>query len=131
MSLSGKMDLQNGSFDIFNFEETQSFITYSSCGVTLSYLSPGGKLVQLKKDLPENPIEIRIGSALISSGIQDDLGGGYVESTLAESANVIGKALAYANFSDASSLAKYETKMFVDQNGVNRTAVLLPVQLNT
>ena len=87
MSLSGKMDLQNGSFDIFNFEETQSFITYSSCGFTLSYLSPDGKLVQLKKSLPENPLEIRIGSALISSGIQDDIGGGYVESTLAESAN--------------------------------------------
>ena len=68
----------------------------------------------MKKELPENPLEIRIGSKLISSGIEDEYGGGYVESTTSETQNVIGRSLAFANFSNASSLDKFQTKSFVD-----------------
>jgi hypothetical protein len=128
MSISGQLDLPNKTFDIFGIPETQAIITMTPCNITLSYLSDG-VLVQFRKTLENNPLSIQIGSNLISSGIQDELGAGFLEPTTASGQNVVAKSLAHADFSVASSLGNFQQKTFIDQHGTQRVAILLPVTL--
>ena len=128
-SIAGILDIPNKTFDIFGVSETQSVITYGHCFVTLSYLNESGILIQFRKTLTQDPLSVEIGSNLISSGIQDELGAGYLEPTTAENQNVVAKSLAHANFSTASSLENFQQKVFVDQHGNERKAILLPVNL--
>ena len=130
-SLAGLLDIPNKTFDIFGVEETQAVVTMGSCFVTLSYLNSAGVLVQFRKTLVKDPLGIEIGSKLISSGIEDELGAGFLEPTTATGQNVVAKSLTHANFSIASSLDNFEQKTFTDQHGTVRKAILLPVCLVT
>jgi hypothetical protein len=66
----------------------------------------------LRKALPENPLNVHVGSKLISSGVQDEHGGGYVESANTESGNhVVGKSLGVVDWV-APDTSKFQTKTF-------------------
>ena len=107
MALAGKLNLTARNFDIFNYSESNTFITLGPCSITLSYLDEQGKLIQLKKDLPVDPLKVFIGSKLVSSDIQDELGGGFLEPTTAQNQNVVAKSLAFADFLLTSSLSNF------------------------
>ena len=113
-SLAGLLDIPNHTFDIFGVNETQAIVTMGSCFVTLSYLNSAGVLVQFRKTLTKDPLGIEIGTKLISSGIEDELGAGFLEPTTATGQNVVAKSLSHANFSIASSLDNFEQKTFTD-----------------
>ena len=127
--IAGQLNIPERTFDIFSMAETQAHITITPCLVTLSYLDTNGKVIQLKKTLDKNPLAVHVGSNLIASGIKDSLGGGYVEPTTAEGMNIVGKSIAHADFGISSTLEPFQQKSFVDQHGITRAAILLPVQL--
>ncbi len=129
MSIAGQIDLPNKTFDIFGVDEVQAAITMSSCNITLSYLNEDGILIQFRKTLEQDPLAVQIGSSLISSGVQDELGAGFLEPTTARDQNIVAKSLAHANFSVSSSLENFQHKVFTDQHGNERKAVLMPVVL--
>jgi hypothetical protein len=66
----------------------------------------------LRKALPENPLNVQVGSKIISSGVQDAHGGGYVEVANTENGNhVVGKSLGVVDW-DAVDTSKFQTKTF-------------------
>jgi hypothetical protein len=105
-------------FDLFNVAETNSLVSVTTTHVQLSYVDEQGQVIQLRKALPDNPLNVQVGSKLISSSVEDEHGGGFLESTNTESGNnVVGKSLAAVNW-DAIDTSKLQTKVFTDGNGL-------------
>jgi hypothetical protein len=126
---NGQFDFSGGqrSFDLFNAAETNTLVSVTTTHVQLSYVDENGQVIQLRKALPDNPLNVSIGSKLISSSVQDQHGGGFLESTNTVTGNnVVGKAIAEVNW-DAIDGSKFQTKVFTDANGCSQTAVLIPV----
>ena len=129
---AGKFNFSNGqkTFDIFAFDETAATITTSDCHIQLSYIDENGQVVQLKKELNQNPLAINIGTKLISSSVQDENGGGFLEPANGQLGNnFVAKSLAHVDFVNPSTYAKMHTREFTDQNGQTVTAVLVPVTM--
>jgi hypothetical protein len=102
-------------------------VSVSTTHVQLSYVNEQGQVIQLRKALGQNPLNVHVGSKMISSGVQDAHGGGFLETANTESGNhVVGKSLAVVDW-DAVDTSKFQTKTFQDTNGCSQTAVLLPV----
>jgi hypothetical protein len=117
---NGIFDFSNGqrTFDLFNVAETNSLVSVTTTHVQLSYVDEQGQVIQLRKALPDNPLNVQVGSKLISSSVEDEHGGGFLESTNTESGNnVVGKSLAAVNW-DAIDTSKLQTKVFTDGNGL-------------
>ena len=130
MSLSGKFDLEQGTFDLWAYNETVAVVSVTECHITLSYQDEDGQIIQLRKEHNINPLSINVGSKLITSSVADSDGAGYLEKTNGHvGQNVIAKSLAHVDFGNASTMTNYNTRTFTDSNSVVHTAVLLPVTL--
>lgn len=126
---NGLFDFSGGqsTFDLFHAQETNSLVSVTNTHVQLSYVDEAGQVIQLRKALPENPLNVHVGSKMISSSVQDAHGAGYLETTNTETGNhVVGKALGAVDW-DAIDTSKFQTKTFQDSNGCQQTAVLIPM----
>jgi hypothetical protein len=111
---NGAFDFTGGqsTFDLFHAAETNSLVSVTNSHVQLSYVDEQGQVIQLRKALPENPLNVYVGSKLISSSVQDEHGAGYLESANTESGNhVVGKSLAVVDW-DTIDTSNLQTKTF-------------------
>jgi hypothetical protein len=111
---NGAFDFTGGqsTFDLFHAAETNSLVSVTNSHVQLSYVDEQGQVIQLRKALPANPLNVHIGSKMISSSVEDEHGAGYLESANTESGNhVVGKSLAVVDW-DAIDTSKFQTKSF-------------------
>ena len=120
MLATGTINPDARTFDILGVAETNTSISVTNGSLRLAYTSPEGKFVQLVKTLNVDD-GVRVGDAMGRSPALDQGVGGYAQKTKKEPVAV---ALAAINWDDTSA---FTTRTFVDQNGVTRTAVLLPV----
>ena len=123
MLASGTIDPANRSFDIAAVQETNTSILTLNNTLRLSYLSESGELIQLVKQLDPVGDNISIGDTLGVSPAMEAGIGGYA--TRRPSGKI--RSLVNIDWNDTSNVV---TKTFIDDNGVTRTAVLLPVTLN-
>jgi hypothetical protein len=87
-------------------------VSVSTTHVQLSYVDEQGQVIQLRKALAENPLNVHVGSKMISSGVQDGDGGGFLETANTESGiHVVGKSLAVVDW-DAIDTSTFQTKTF-------------------
>jgi hypothetical protein len=111
---NGIFDFSGGqsTFDLFHVAETNSIVSVTNTHIQLSYVDEQGQVIQLRKALPENPLNVSIGSKMISSSVEDEHGAGYLESTNTESGNhVVGTSIAVVDW-DAIDTSKFQTKTF-------------------
>ena len=123
MLASGTIDPVNRNFDIAAVQETNTSIVTINNTLRLSYLSETGEYIQLTKQLNPTGNNIGVGDTLgVSPATENGVGG------LAQRVSLQGniKAIAPVDWGDTSNLT---TRTFTDDNGVTRTAVLLPVVL--
>ena len=124
MLSSGIIDPVNRTFDILGVNESATNISVIGGTLRLSYTSPEGKLVQLIKPLG-NDKNINIGDAIGVSKVTENGVGGFALKT---NLRPVARSLAAVNWNNTAHLT---TKTFQDENGMNRTAVLLPVVLQS
>ena len=124
MLSSGIIDPANRTFDILGVNESATNISVIGGTLRLSYTSPEGKLVQLIKPLG-NDKNINIGDAIGVSKVTENGVGGFALKT---NLRPVARSLAAVNWNNTAHLT---TKTFQDENGMNRTAVLLPVVLQS
>jgi hypothetical protein len=90
------------------------------------YRDETNNLIKLTKTLTNDPMVGMRGDYLVASDVKENYIGGYC--TLSKQNNktktCIGKLLA-----DTVDQTKFTFKTFADQNGVTRTALLVPVSL--
>jgi len=122
MLSSGIIDPEARTFDILGVNETATSIAVINGNLRLSYTSPEGKLVQLIKPL-SNDNKIQIGDAIGVSKVTENGVGGFAQKT---EQRPIARALTTVDWDNTSGLI---TRQFIDGNGINRTAVLLPVTM--
>jgi len=120
MLATGTINPATRTFDILGVNETNTSISVTNGSLRLAYTSPEGKFVQLVKNLNSDD-GVQVGDAIGLSPALDQGIGGYAQKT---KLNPVATALTSINWDDTSGLT---TRTFVDQNGVTRTAVLLPV----
>ncbi len=120
MLATGIIDPDARTFDILGVSETQTSITVVNGNLRLAYTDPNGTLVQLVKPLT-NSDGINIGDAIGLSQVLDNSIGGYGQKS---EKNSFATSLTSVDWNNVTHLT---TKSFVDQNGITRTAVLLPV----
>ena len=122
MLATGTINPTNRTFDIASVNETNTSISTINNTLKLSYTSENGELIQLVKQI--NPTEnVSIGDKLHISPVLETGLGGYAQRTTGDG---IAKALTSIDWNNTTGLT---TKSFTDDNGVSRTAVLLPVLL--
>ena len=124
MLSSGIIDPANRTFDILGVNESATNISVIGGTLRLSYTSPEGKLVQLIKPLG-NDKNINLGDAIGVSKVTENGVGGFALKT---NLRPVARSLAAVNWNNTAHLT---TKTFQDENGMNRTAVLLPVVLQS
>lgn len=124
MLATGTIDPINRNFDIDAIQEYNTNISIINNTLKLSYTMPTGQLVQLTKQLTTDD-NISIGDSLNLSQVTENSLGGYAQVTTGKGAC---KALTTIDWTDTSNLT---TKTFTDDNGVTRTAVLLPVLMSS
>lgn len=122
MLATGTINTQARTFDILGVNETQTSISIINGSLRLTYTSPAGKLVQLVKQL-DGTDAIKISDKIGLSPVQENGVGGFAHKT---TQHAVAKALAPVNWNNTGNLT---TRTFVDSNGLNRTAVLLPVTM--
>lgn len=130
--LSGKFNFENGqkTFDLFAYDETTALVHVTNCHIQLSYVNEQGEIVQLRKEIKQNPLIINVGSKLITSSITDEYGGGFLESANGQLGNnFVAKSLAHVDFTNTATMTKLQTRTFTDSGGVEHVAVLLPIIL--
>ena len=120
MLATGTIDPAARTFDILGVNESNTSISITNGSLRLAYTSPDGKLIQLVKNLNTGD-DVEVGDGIGISPALDQGVGGYAQKT---EKKPVASALAPVNWNDTSGLT---TRTFVDQNGVTRTAVLLPV----
>ena len=120
MLATGIIDPDARTFDILGVSETQTSITVVNGNLRLAYTDPNGTLVQLVKPLT-NSDDIAIGDAIGLSHVLDNSIGGYGQKS---EKHRFATSLVSVDWNNVTHLT---TKSFVDQNGITRTAVLLPV----
>ncbi len=123
MNATGTIDPVNRTFDILGVNESATNITVVNGTLRLSYTNPDGKLIQLTKQLHTGD-DIVVGSQLGTSSVTENGVGGFAQKTNSPG---FAKALTNVSWDDTSHLT---SKTFTDANGVNRTAVLLPVVMS-
>ncbi len=123
MLATGTIDSHGRTFDIAGINETLTSISTLNGKLRFSYTSPDGKLIQLTKNMTTDD-SVAIGDALGISPAREGTHGGYAQKT---STDGVAKALTNVDWSNVTHLT---TKTFTDDNGVSRTAVLLPVILH-
>ncbi len=121
MLSSGTIDPDNRTFDILGVNETATSISVINGTLRLAYTSPEGKLIQLIKPLGSNQ-NINVGDAMGVSKVTENGAGGFAQKT---ELRPVARALTAVDWDDTSNLT---TRTF-QSNGINRTAVLLPVVL--
>ena len=121
MLATGTIDPINKSFDIAGVSETNTNISTINNTLKLSYTSPTGELIQLVKQLNTGTDNISIGDSLDISPVLENNLGGY-----GQKSNELGpcKSLTSIDWTNTNNVV---TKTFTDDNGISRTAVLLPV----
>ena len=121
MLATGTIDPINKSFDIAGVSETNTNISTINNTLKLSYTSPTGELIQLVKQLNTGTDNISIGDSLDISPVLENNLGGY-----GQKSNELGpcKSLTSIDWANTNNVV---TKTFTDDNGISRTAVLLPV----
>lgn len=124
MLSSGTIDPASRTFDILGVEETATSISVINGNLRLAYTSPEGKLVQLIKPLG-NDNKIQIGDAIGVSTVKENGVGGFAQKTNQRS---IARSLTTVDWANTSGLI---TRTFVDDRGINRTAVMLPVVMSS
>ena len=124
MLATGVIDPVNRNFDIAGVEETNTSISTINSQLKLSYTSEDGKLVQLVKPLTLGADNIAIGVGLGISPASEGGLKGYAQTT---TSNSIAKSLTNVTWTNITNV---QTKTFIDDNGITRVAVLLPVTLN-
>ena len=125
MLATGVIDPVGRTFDIAGVEEYNTSISTMNGQLRLSYTTPGGELVQLVKQLNQGGDGIAIGDALGVSPATENSKKGFGQRTTQKTKGHA-RALTSVDWSDTTKLT---TKTWVDDNGVQRTAVLLPVTL--
>ena len=121
MLASGVINSQGRTFDIAGVNETNTSISTLNGQLKFSYTSEDGKLIQLTKQLNQSD-GIHIGDALGISPARENNHGGYAQKTT----NGIAKSLTNVDWNNITNVV---TKTFTDDNGILRTAVLLPVTM--
>ena len=121
MLATGTIDPVARTFDILSVSETNTSISTINNLLKLSYTSENGELVQLVKEI--NPSDdVKVVDKLQISPVTQGGYGGYGQRGGDD--NGVATALTSVNWAATGSLT---TKTFTDDNGVTRTAVLLPV----
>ena len=120
MLATGTINPDTRTFDILGVNETNTSISVTNGSLRLAYTSPEGKFIQLVKNLHTDD-GVHIGDAIGLSPALDQGVGGYAQKTKKKP---IATAMTSINWNDLSALS---TRTFADQNGITRTAVLLPV----
>ena len=120
MLAAGTINPAARTFDILGVNESNTSISITNGSLRLAYTSPDGKLIQLVKNLSTGD-DVEVGDGVGISPALDQGVGGYAQKT---EKKPVASALVAVNWNDTSNLT---TRTFVDQNGVTRTAVLLPV----
>jgi len=122
MLATGIINPENRTFDILGVQETNTSISTINGQLKLSWHAPNGELIQIVKQIDTDE-SIAIGDALdVSPTLEQSLGGYAQRTTNDGRAN----ALTAVDWTNTQNLV---TKTFTDDNGINRTAVLLPVTL--
>ena len=122
MLANGTINPHARTFDILGIEETATSIAVANGTIRLAYMSPEGKFVQLVKTLDDDD-SIKIGDLVGSSSVLDNGIGGFAQKT---NEKHVGTALTTVDWNNTSNLI---SRTFTDQNGLTRTAVLLPILL--
>jgi len=117
---TGTINPDTRTFDILGVNETNTSISVNNGSLRLAYTSPEGKFVQLVKNLDTDD-GVQVGDSIGLSPALDQGVGGYAQKTKKDPVAI---ALTSINWDDTS---KFSTRTFVDQNGVSRIAVLMPV----
>lgn len=123
---TGQFDIENRTFDISHLSETETSLSITCNKISMMYRDESNNLIKLTKTLTDDPMVGKRGDYLVASDVKENYIGGYC--TLSKQNNktktCIGKLLA-----DTSDHSKFTFKTFADQNGIQRTALLVPVSL--
>ena len=120
---AGNLSVRSASWELGGVAETNTSISTINGQLRFTYTNESGKIVQLVKQLQQGDSSIAVGDALGVSPAKENSQGGFAQRV---SKGGHAKALAAVDWSDTS---QFTTRTFTDDNGVTRTAVLLPVTL--